>query len=121
MESRRKSLYTLRLQNWMCFWFYKKFVLHWCILNIYVYIYIYIYNIIIIYKFYGNIFEKGTFENNLLGKAANQGSHTSDVNGNNTRYNTGQYSFTKVKATLSENKNCCVKNVFQKKHINVRL
>jgi len=61
--------------------------------------------IIIAYDFYGNIFEKGTFEKSLLGNVVNQGSHISAAIGNIIRYNVGQNSFMKAMTMLPENEN----------------
>lgn len=58
-----------------------------------------------VYEFYGNIFEKRTFEKKLLAKSANHGPHMSAMIGNTARYSGGQNSFIKFTISLSENKN----------------
>lgn len=56
----------------------------------------------------GNVFEKETFENRRLPASVRYSSRFCDRNGNISRYNDGQYSFTKFRAILSESENFAV-------------
>lgn len=66
------------------------------------------------YEFYGNTFEKETFENKRLIKSVNHGSHSSAAIGNTTRYNGGQNSFTKFRRRSSENEKLAHNNMIIK-------
>lgn len=68
-----------------------------------------------ILEFYGNNFEKETFEKKRLDKPVNHGSQFLDVIGNIARYRDGQYSFTKSMARSSANKNLYLIIYFNKK------
>lgn len=62
----------------------------------------------------GNVFEKEIFENTWLASSVRYTSKFSDRNGNISRYNAGQFSFTKFRATLSESGNFAMMTTSQR-------